>query len=507
MLKPITLFGEQKKVLFLSPTDPIQIKGVAGSGKTTVSLYRAKHLLETQSNLFQASQVAIFSFSTTLVAYIDAVKSHISGGYQKDSDEIVVRSVPGLNISVVNFHKWAYWFLKKRGLEAFIDIKQLKNFQIPIVQEIISELRVGNLNSSILSKRSEFYLEEISWIKGKLFNNKNEYIQSKRIGRGTSDRVTVENKEILWRLYEMYDQRMKVLGMIDFDDYAIMVIEEIIKDRSFNPPFTHIVIDEAQDLTKAQMIAISMIVSKQTNSLTIIADAAQRIYKNGFTWTEVGIELRGGRTLSLKKNYRNTEAILLAANSLLNHDPDPAEFTEAESARKGGKKPQVCYFKSYNSQDIFLINEIRKIDKLMSDIVILHRDWNGMRRASELLNTYGIDNEIINQNSAINFENNRVKICTLSSIKGLEFDFVFIIDLNDEIIPYPNGFNEENDEVHISTERRLLYTAMTRAKEELFLLCSGFPSRYLSEIDEQLINIFKDSSTPNLIDNTDDLPF
>lgn len=53
MLKKITLKGEQKKVLFLPPTNPIQIKGVAGSGKTTVALYRAKHLLETQTNLFK----------------------------------------------------------------------------------------------------------------------------------------------------------------------------------------------------------------------------------------------------------------------------------------------------------------------------------------------------------------------------------------------------------------------------------------------------------------------
>jgi len=43
MLKRITLKGEQKKVLFLPPTNPIQIKGVAGSGKTTVALYRAKY--------------------------------------------------------------------------------------------------------------------------------------------------------------------------------------------------------------------------------------------------------------------------------------------------------------------------------------------------------------------------------------------------------------------------------------------------------------------------------
>ncbi len=66
MLKPIKLKGEQKNVLFLPPTNPIQIKGVAGSGKTTVALYRTKHLLETQSNLFQEAKIVIFTFNRTL---------------------------------------------------------------------------------------------------------------------------------------------------------------------------------------------------------------------------------------------------------------------------------------------------------------------------------------------------------------------------------------------------------------------------------------------------------
>lgn len=104
MLKKITLKGEQKKVLFLPPTNPIQIKGVAGSGKTTVALYRAKHLLETQNTLFQEAKIVIFTFNKTLAAYIRAVSPYINGGYQKDSDEIKPKTPDGLNVKIVNFH-------------------------------------------------------------------------------------------------------------------------------------------------------------------------------------------------------------------------------------------------------------------------------------------------------------------------------------------------------------------------------------------------------------------
>jgi hypothetical protein len=67
---------------------------------------------------------------------------------------------------------------------------------------------------------------------------------------------------------------------------------------------------------------------------------------------------------------------------------------------------------------------------------------------------------------------------------------VFILDLNDNIIPSPTGFIDSDDEYHISTERRLLYTCMTRAENKLFLFSSDSdnPSRYLEEIEEDFLD-------------------
>ena len=110
MLKKIVLKGEQKKVLFLPPINPIQIKGVAGSGKTTVALYRAKYLLETQNTLFQEAKIVIFTFNKTLAAYIRAISPYINGGYQKESDEINPKTPDGLNVQIINFHSWAFRF-------------------------------------------------------------------------------------------------------------------------------------------------------------------------------------------------------------------------------------------------------------------------------------------------------------------------------------------------------------------------------------------------------------
>lgn len=501
MLKKITLIGEQKKVLFLSPTNPIQIKGVAGSGKTTVALYRAKHLLETQANLFKETKIVIFTYNKTLAAYITAIKPYISGGYQKDSDEIKPQTPDGLNVQIINFHSWAYHFA---GIQFDQTVMQWK--QIEIIENIIKKLTSNT--SNVLEKNPEFFQEEISWMKGKLFKTKDEYLEAARTGRGTSDRVTKTDKQVIWEVFEKYNQELKSQGKVDFDDYAILALKKIETNPNFIPPYSHIIIDEAQDLNKAQILTISKLVDEQTNSLSIIADAAQRIFKSGFIWSEVGINVRGGRTIEFKKNYRNSAHIARAALSLLEKEQDKSEFTTVETALKGGEKPKVAYYSDFDEQLSHLDDQLillRNTDNL-KNTVVLHRSTSGVKQIKEFLDANGFTTELVKSNLPVNYGSESIKICTMSSVKGLEFNNVFILDLNDNIIPYPPGFIETDDEFHISTERRLLYTCMTRARNTLFLFNSNKqnPSRYLKEIDHTLLN----DISPNMSTNfDDDLPF
>lgn len=502
MLKKITLKGEQKKVLFLPPTNPIQIKGVAGSGKTTVALYRAKHLLETQNTLFQEAKIVIFTFNKTLAAYIRAVSPYINGGYQKDSDEIKPKTPDGLNVTIVNFHSWAFRFA---GIPLNSTVMQWE--QIDIIDGIKSSM--PSTSSNVLNKSSEFFQEEISWIKGKLFTSKSEYIEAKRSGRGTSDRITASDKEVIWSVLLKYNQELKNRGKVDFDDYALLSLKKIESEPNWKPPFTHIIIDEAQDLNKAQILVISKLVSKETESISIIADAAQRIFKSGFTWREVGLNVMGGRTIAFKKNYRNTIQIAEAAKSLLDNEEDNEDFTEIEFSVRNGEKPIVGYFDDFDEQLFYLIDELQDLQNQdnISSTIVLHRTNDGVRRIQNYLNNNGFQTELVKSNQPVNYNSNSIKICTMSSIKGLEFNNVFIMDLTDDVIPYPPGFNDSDDEFHISTERRLLYTCMTRARTGLYLIGNkDNPSRYLAEIDDDLLNNISESSPDDDFED-DDLPF
>lgn len=78
-----------------------------------------------------------------------------------------------------------------------------------------------------------------------------------------------------------------------------------------------------------------------------------------------------------------------------------------------------------------------------------------------------------------------VSLATLHSAKGLEYPIVFILDVNEGIMPYKKAVLQEE----LEEERRMFYVGMTRAKERLHLYCSGSvrgkkmePSRFLEEI-------------------------
>ena len=90
-----------------------------------------------------------------------------------------------------------------------------------------------------------------------------------------------------------------------------------------------------------------------------------------------------------------------------------------------------------------------------------------------------------------------VTLMTIHSAKGLEFNTVFIVGMEENIFPHSNAFDEGDE--GIEEERRLCYVGITRAKERLYLMnakkrilygkeSTNLPSRFLSEIDDKYIN-------------------
>jgi len=100
-------------------------------------------------------------------------------------------------------------------------------------------------------------------------------------------------------------------------------------------------------------------------------------------------------------------------------------------------------------------------------------------------------------------QDNSVSLMSLHAAKGLEFSVVFMVGLEEELLPHSRSiFNPEE----LEEERRLCYVGMTRAKERLFLSCARsryqygmrhtrLPSRFLADIDQSLLEKIDDGRT------------
>ena len=93
--------------------------------------------------------------------------------------------------------------------------------------------------------------------------------------------------------------------------------------------------------------------------------------------------------------------------------------------------------------------------------------------------------------------NNKVSLMTVHSVKGLEYDYVFLIGMEEGIFPHYNSIMEGTNEA-IEEERRLCYVAITRAKKKLWIINTkkrmlygqtqmNAPSRFIDEIDEKYL--------------------
>lgn len=93
---------------------------------------------------------------------------------------------------------------------------------------------------------------------------------------------------------------------------------------------------------------------------------------------------------------------------------------------------------------------------------------------------------------------NYVNLMTLHSSKGLEFDNVFIIGVEEGILPHSRSFTDEDE---LEEERRLCYVGITRAKEKLYLTfteqrltregySTQIPSRFLGEIPQDICDYY-----------------
>ena len=468
----LALHPDQQRFIVMKSTGPILLRGVVGSGKTTLGVYRARHLAQ-QTDIFSPLPRVLFITYTKTLARVIAEFLEAIHGYRPP------------NIEVRTLHSWASRYLSRQGIVVDRIVKDQS--QAEFIRMAVQTIQTKFPGARVFQHGEVFFGDEIkSVIKGRGVFTLQEYLRLSRVGRGS--RLNAEDRHIVWSIYEEYQRLLRAEGAFDYDDLPILAVTQLAEDTSFQP-YDHIIVDEAQDLTPVQLKVAQLAAGKQ-QSLFILADGAQSIYHSGFRWKDVGLHVVG-RSFTLATNYRNTKEILLAAHSLMTKSQvlvEEGEIIKPKTSVRSGPKPLVVPSDSEWGEGIFTARRIFELCKSgqyrPGDIAVLARFKNQCEAVSKALFQGEVPHKIYTEKDFAVFED-CVKVITLHSAKGLEFPVVFIAGVNRGVLPYLKKTIEPGDQAEqIEMERRLLYVGMTRAADELYLVYTkNRPSPFLADID------------------------
>ena len=243
------------------------------------------------------------------------------------------------------------------------------------------------------------------------------------------------------------------------------------------PPggYQAILIDEGQDFADAWYQLLLRALDPETNRLFIAFDSSQNIYKRRISWRSLGVQIVG-HTRVLKRNYRNTAPILSAAYHMIREldaaEADPSELTSAlvvpDQALRSGPAPVVACLDSMEAERRYARDWIKaRLQRAVApgEILIAGYSRPGMKEMAAWLCNAGIDAAFLPDGRA----DGAVAVSTIHSSKGLDAAHVLMLSAH------------ELDNLEDDERRRLLYIAMTRARDEL-CISAARPSRIVDEI-------------------------
>lgn len=465
-LKAALEFPWEKWTVFLHPVQralverdwsgPVRVGGTAGTGKTIVALHRAVFIARSDA----AARVLLTTFSKPLARLL-AAKRDILIEAEPDLRERV--AVSSLDQAAHELHKG--WF----GQATMATGNQIRAF--------IRQARDAGLGGQFTP---EFLFEE--WeelVDAWDVVDADSYADLPRLGRRV--RLGSRQREAAWAVFEFIRQRLKERKLITWPQLYSRLTERLQQGATL--PCTHIVVDEAQDLSVVQARFLAAAGSGRPDALFFAGDIGQRIFHLPFSWARLGLDIRG-RSHRLKVNYRTSHQIRSAADRLL-----PSVIVDAdgeEETRRGtisvfeGPRPEVALLADEEAEQRAVADFLRRRRAegvAAREIGVLVRSQGQLGRARSAVKVAG---ESVEGEDA-------VAVRTMHEAKGLEFRAVAVMACDEDVLPDPARLAGIGDmaemEAAYETERHLLYVACTRARDHLLVTAIAPGSEFLEDLN------------------------
>jgi hypothetical protein len=235
-----------------------------------------------------------------------------------------------------------------------------------------------------------------------------------------------------------------------------------------------VLVDEGQDFTDDWYRILLRALDPSTNSLFIALDVSQSIYRRKVAWRTIGIQIVG-RTRRLSVNYRNTRPIIEMAYGMIReidakYGADvPDDYIVPDQALRDGSVPEVKRCDSAEMSCRHAVEWVRaRLGRGVSpdEILVLGPTWADVEDLAVWLADAGVPARDLRGRGGTG----AVRLSTIHSAKGLDAACVITIGAHRATL---HGDEEQ--------ARRLLYIAMTRARNELCVSYYG-ESRLMSEL-------------------------
>ncbi len=420
------------------------VLGAAGSGKTTLALYRAAYLSE--SSMLHGGKTLLLTYNKLLTTYLKHMSPAIAS-----------------NVDIRTYHSFALGYLKSRVKMSYNCVcENTKVYIAQAVKAVESKYKPSNF----FKRPIEFFMDEIQWIFSNGFTSCDEYLGAKRIGRiGT--RVDRKLRRAMYQILEKYIEIRNKEYMYDWDDIALHVRKELKADSSPRT-YKHIIIDEGQDFSPEMTRSLVAAVSDD-GSLTFFGDVAQQIYGQRISWRSA--ELKITKEWKFEEIYRNTKEISQLALSITKMPffKGITDLIEPTLSHADGPLPILAKCSNEDKQIEQALNIIKDAYKTQS-VAILFKNWNQGREISARFEGKAIR---LDRKLETRQDGPGIYYGAYHSAKGLEFDMVILPFLDSENMPDKDYIASHDMDDADTYYGRLLYVAVTRAKTRLRLLYSN----------------------------------
>ena len=300
------------------------------------------------------------------------------------------------------------------------------------------------------------------------------------------------------KVYDVYRDFFKENDYIDFND---MINDAVIKLRNGAqiPNYKYVIVDEYQDTSFTRYSLLKEIQNVTGAKVVVVGDDWQSIY--GFTGCNVNLfshfdeYFEHPKMVKINVTRRNSQRLIDVVGEFvsLNHNQIPKKLL---SEKIENEKPiKIFEYNSRAEEVLALINILNKISEEKSDAEVLILGRNN-RDVYEISCKQIFETTPFKDYTRIDYSlkpNLDITFRTVHKSKGLQADYVVVLNLNNQINGFPNKIvndvildfvtDKEDEGIKYPEERRLFYVALTRTQNDVYLFSkSARPSYFVNEI-------------------------